>query len=408
MRVLFCSRRFFPAISGMSVYADNLLRELVAAGHDVTMISQYRGDEAGMRIYGGGPPPAVPGVRVLGRRSLGEEVSPADFSRDVDDMLAAIEAEHARAPFDILHAQYGFPNGFTVLLAARRLGIPAVVSIQGGDGHWVGSCCETHRQAMLRVIAHADALLIGCESFATEVVERLGVPRERFTIVPGAVDVTRFHPAQPPGAASGPPRLLYHGRVDRRKGVLDFLTALRLLRDDGVDFSATISGIGPDHDAAQALAHDLHLDIRFTGHTTYDDAPAVYAMGDIFVSPTYAEGFSNTILEAMAYGLPCLSCRAVGVMDCLRDGENGLLVEPGDVTAQAAGLRRLISDGALRTRLAEAALEECRRTYSWTTVGAQIMGIYEALRGTAPRAAAMDPLLPHDPSCRFLAAPHLL
>lgn len=408
MKVLFCSRRFFPAISGMSVYAANLLHELVAAGHDVTMVSQYRGDAAGTRIYGGGPPPDVPGVTVLGRRSLGEEVTPADFERDVADMLETILAEHSRAPFDILHAQYGYPNGWAVLLAARQLGIPAVVSIQGGDGHWVGSCCETHHEAMLRVIEHANALLIGCESFAAEVVERLGVDRARFTIVPGAVDVARFRPAQPPGSAASRPRLLYHGRVDRRKGVLDFLAALRLLRDDDVAFSAVVSGIGPDHDAAQALARELGLDVRFTGHAAYADAPAVYALGDIFVSPTYAEGFSNTILEAMASGLPCVSCHAVGVMDCLRDGENGLLVQPGDVPAQAAALRRLISDAELRRRLAEAALAECGRTYSWSAVGQQIMGIYEGLLGAAPRAASMPTILPQDDGCRFRATPHLL
>ncbi|MES2711465.1 MAG: glycosyltransferase family 4 protein [Pseudomonadota bacterium] len=408
MRVLFCSRRFFPAISGMSVYAANLLQELVGAGHDVTMVSQYRGDPAGTRIYGGGPPPDVEGVRVLGRRSLGEEVAPADFERDVADMLDTILAEHAQSPFDVLHAQYGYPNGWTVLVAAQRLGIPAVVSIQGGDGHWVGSCCETHRQAMLRVVEHADALLIGCESFAGEVVERLGVSRDRFTIVPGAVDVTRFRPVQAPGAAAAIPRLLYHGRVDRRKGALDFLQALRLLRDEGVPFEAIVSGIGPDHDASQAMAAELGLAVRFTGHAAYEDAPAVYAMGDIFVSPTYAEGFSNTILEAMASGLPCLSCHAVGVMDCLRDGENGLLIEPGDVPAQAAALRRLVEDPALRTRLAEAALEECRRTYSWSAVGRQIMDVYAQLRGTAPRAAGMDTVLPHDAGCRFRATPHLL
>ncbi len=62
MRICFVSRRFFPAISGMSVYAVNLLRELVRAGHDVTMISQYRGDAFGTKVYGGGPPPPVPGV----------------------------------------------------------------------------------------------------------------------------------------------------------------------------------------------------------------------------------------------------------------------------------------------------------------------------------------------------------
>ena len=97
MRICFVSRRFFPAISGMSVYALNLLRELVEAGHDVTMISQYRGDAFGKRVYGGGPPPEVPGVRVIGLEQLGEQDG-GDFERDVEAIRATIVAEHrARA-----------------------------------------------------------------------------------------------------------------------------------------------------------------------------------------------------------------------------------------------------------------------------------------------------------------------
>ena len=66
MRICFISRRYFPAISGMSAYAQNYLKELVKLGHDVVMISQYRNDEAGTKIYGGGPPPAIEGVEVIG------------------------------------------------------------------------------------------------------------------------------------------------------------------------------------------------------------------------------------------------------------------------------------------------------------------------------------------------------
>jgi glycogen synthase len=409
MRILFCSRRYFPAISGMSVYAQNFLRELVAAGHDVTMVSQYRGDETGTRIYGGGPPPPLDGVRIIGRRSLGEE-NGGEFERDVEDLIATIRAEHARQPFDLLHAQYGYPNGWSVLLAARELGIPSVVSIQGGDGHWVGSCCEMHRLAMVRVIEHANAVLIGCESFAQEVVERLGVDRDRFTIVPGAVDTTRFmpEPGRQPGDAADPVRMLYHGRVDRRKGSLDFMDALAILRRDGVPFAATVSGIGPDLDATKerAAEHGIADAVRFSGYADYDAAPAVYHEQDVFVSPTYMEGFSNTVLEAMASALPIVSCVAVGVMDCLRDNENGLLVQPGDVPAQAAALRRVVEDAALRRRLATAALEECRSTYSWKPVGRQIMQVYADVLHQAP-STAFDPALPRSP-CRYRDAPHLL
>ncbi len=406
MRVCFVSRRFFPAISGMSVYALNLLRELVGAGHDVTMISQYRGDPFGMRVYGGGPPPPVPGVRVIGLEQVGEQDG-GDFERDVANMVDAVVAEHRRRPFDVLHAQYGYPPGWAVLEASRITGVPNVVSIQGGDGHWVGSCCETHRLAMTRVLDHANAVLIGCQSFADEVIERLGTDPARFTIVPGAVDTARFTPADPP-PADEPPVMLYHGRVDARKGVLDLLDAARQLRDEGIAYRLLISGIGPtfDETAAEIEALGLSGQIEMTGYVEYEDVPEVYRRAHIFVSPTYAEGFSNTILEAMASRLAVVSCRSVGVVDCIRDGENGLLTEPGDRAGLAAALRRVLQDRALRELLADAALEECRRVYSWRKVGGQIMDVYAAVAGQAPDLA-WSSALPVTP-CRFRAEPHLL
>ena len=407
MRICFVSRRYFPAISGMSVYAQNLLRELVAAGHDVTMISQYRGDAFGTRVYGGGPPPPVPGVTVIGLEQIGEQTN-GDFERDIDTMVATIRAEHAKAPFDILHAQYGYPTGWATQLAAKAIGVPTVVSIQGGDGHWVGSCCETHRVAMCEVLAHANALLIGGASFVAEVCDRLGSDPARFTIVPGAVDTSRFTPG--PGDHAGPVRLFYHGRVDRRKGVLDFIDALGLMRGQGVPFEAVISGIGPDVDSSKARAAELNFseaEIRFTGYADYDTVPDLYRHADVFVSPTYAEGFSNTILEAMAAGLAVVSTHSVGVSDCLRDGENGLMVQPGDVPALAQALTRVIEDRTLRERLARDGLEECRRVYSWGAVGRQIMDVYGAVAGSRP-ATDFSGDLPHDPTCRFRAEPHLL
>jgi len=371
------------------------------------MISQYRGDEFGTRVYGGGPPPAVPGVTVIGLEQIGEQTD-GDFERDIDTMVATIRAEHAKEPFDILHAQYGYPTGWATLLAAKAIGVPTVVSIQGGDGHWVGSCCETHRLAMCSVLAHANALLIGGASFVEEVCDRLGSDPARFTIVPGAVDTARFTPG--PGDHAGPVRLFYHGRVDRRKGVLDFIDALGLVRARGVPFEAIISGIGPDVESSKARAAELNFsesEIRFTGYADYDTVPDLYRRADVFVSPTYAEGFSNTILEAMAAGLAVVSTHSVGVSDCLRDGENGLMVQPGDVPALADALTRVIEDGALRARLARDGLEECRRVYSWGAVGRQIMEVYGAVAGLRPATDFAD-ALPHDPACRFRAEPHLL
>ncbi len=413
MRICFISRRYFPAISGMSVYAQNLLRALTAMGHEVVMLSQYRGDEAGTRVYGGGPPPPLPGVKVIGLEALGEQEPFANWERDIQTLAGTAAAQHAEKPFDLVHAQYGYPTGLAALEVSKRLGIPNVVSIQGGDGHWVGPCCATHRDAMRVVLDHAGALLIGSRSFAEEVQGNHGTALSRFTIVPGAVDTSRFRPRDgwTAGGMLDPdvPVLVYHGRVDRRKGALDTLDAVADLIAEGRNLHLIVSGIGPDSGAVAARVQELGIDAhtQITGYADYDAAPAVYRLGDIFLSPTYAEGFSNTILEAMASGLPVVSCFAVGVIDCLRDGENGLLVTPGDIPALTRAIARLLDDMALRKRLAEVAYDEAKRLYSWPVIAAQIAGIYARLAGTAPDLNwTFD--TPPDPSCRFRAAPHLL
>ena len=138
-------------------------------------------------------------MEVHGLRSVGEELGaedpPADFEGDLRAPMVDKALElHARQPFDVVHAQYAYPTGLAALEVSRRAGIPNVVSIQGGDGHWVGGCCETHQRAMDAVLNHAMGLAIGCDSFRDEVVENHGTDPARFTIVPGATNVDQFTP----------------------------------------------------------------------------------------------------------------------------------------------------------------------------------------------------------------------
>ncbi|MDF7814082.1 glycosyltransferase family 4 protein [Hymenobacter sp. YC55] len=413
MRICFISRRYFPAISGMSVYAQNLLRELVALGHDVTMVSQYRGDALGRGVYGGGSPPPVPGVRVVGLEALGEQ-NGGQFENDIQTIIDTVERLHAAQPFDLVHAQYGYPPGLAALLLSRRLDIPNVVSIQGGDGHWVGvNCCGTHQRAIRTVLDHAGAVLIGCQSFADEVIGHHGTAPERFTLVPGAVDVRRFRPRldwQPvQWVDAAHPTLLYHGRVDRRKGVLDLLDAFAQLAPERPALRLIVSGIGPDLEEVRrrVAAAPWREQVELAGYVEYDEVPQVYHRADVFVSPTYAEGFSNTILEAMASGLPCVAAEAVGVVDCLRNDDNGLLMPPGDVPALVAALARILDNDALRRRLAETALHEVRTTYAWSVIGRQIDGVYQQLVGTAPDVNWSEDLTAPE-ACRYRDAPHLL
>ena len=413
LRVCFISRRFFPTISGMSVYAANLLRELVKSGVDVTLVSQYRSDVLGRKVYGGGAPPEVPGVKVIGLELVGEQ-NGGDFETDIVRIVEAVKSEHADKPFNLLHAQYGYPTGFAALEASKLLGVPNVVSIQGGDGHWVGvGCCATHRDAMRIVLENANEILIGSKSFAAEVEENHRVDVSGFAIVPGAVDTNSFAPRDDWRAGAFidaiEPKILYHGRVDRRKGALDLLEAFAdLIKEIDTKPRLIYSGIGPDFEAVQARINELNLNdkVEMRGHVEYENVPQIYREADIFASPTYAEGFSNTILEAMASGLAIVSTRAVGVVDCLRNGENGLLVEIGNIAQIKNALSEVLVNTELRRKLMANALEECRRVYMWEKIGRQIIGIYEHVKSEKPFRRWNLKTEIHD--CRYRHAPHLL
>ena len=167
-----------------------------------------------------------------------------------------------------------------------------------------------------------------------------------------------------------------------------------------------VSGIGPDCEEARERCAALP-GATATGHAEYLDAPDVYRGGDLFVSPTHAEGFSNTILEAMASGLPVVSCRAIGVVDCLAHERDALLAEVSDVRDLAGQIRRLLDDAPLRRRLATTALEEVRRLYAWPAVARQIVGVYDRL-ASRPRDDDFEPMKGEPDPCRFRAEPHLL
>ncbi len=123
--------------------------------------------------------PTSPGCRYTdcarGGGASGYEHVAADFETDMQALIATALQHHEEKPFDVVHAQYCYPTGLAALEISSRLNIPNVVSIQGGDGHWVGLCCQTHHEAMQAVLNHSMALVIGCQSFADEVVENHGI-----------------------------------------------------------------------------------------------------------------------------------------------------------------------------------------------------------------------------------------
>jgi L-malate glycosyltransferase len=125
---------------------------------------------------------------------------------------------------------------------------------------------------------------------------------------------------------------------------------------------------------ARAEAGQVLHAFTFLGHR--DDVPSRLADADIFVLPSRSEAFPNAALEAMATGLPIVASGVGGLLELINDGATGLLVPPGDASALADRLCRLMADPGLASRLGEAACADARTRYSFARMVAGFESLY--------------------------------
>src|SRR5581483_10833323 len=118
-----------------------------------------------------------------------------------------------------------------------------------------------------------------------------------------------------------------------------------------------LAGDGDERGAVEARASELGLNgpVRFLGSLPREDVLALMRGADAALLSSAWENFPHTLVEALAVGTPAIATRVGGVPEIVTDGENGLLVPPGDATALAAAIRRFLDDDALRARLTAAA-----------------------------------------------------
>jgi len=186
-----------------------------------------------------------------------------------------------------------------------------------------------------------------------------GVDVERFA--PGAVDRRALLPQVPDGAVV----VGTVGRLDPVKGHAVLVDAVARLTAHGeVPMQLVIVGEGPERAALQQ-----RIDAAGLGETVHllgerEDVPAVLQTCDVFCLPSFAEGISNTLLEAMATGLPVVATAVGGNRELVVDGEVGCLVPAHDPAALAAALQPLVSDVGMRQRWGAAARRRACEQFS--------------------------------------------
>lgn len=271
-------------------------------------------------------------------------------------------------------------------LAAALLGVPRrvatfqlVLGVPNFPGV-AGTIRTLNRRLQYRTYTHGIAVSTGN---ARRLVEQHGFPAERLRVIPNGVDTTVFAPRPHDGrlrAAWGVPAdaplIGQVGRLSYQKGHTVLFEALRQVWQRIPSAHVVLLGSGEMEDELRQQARQLEraTQVHFVGQER--DMPAALTALDVFVLPSYIEGLSIALLEAMACGLACVASATDGTVDVLRDGENGLLVPPRNSASLAGALIRVLEDRPLRERIGRAARATVVASFSQQQMLKQTSTVY--------------------------------
>ena len=252
------------------------------------------------------------------------------YTRQAFDLVAYFFRVLITRP-DVVHLNTAFDRralgrdiGFVWISTLLRQ--PLFLKFHGSDAELLSSPSRVWRWLSRQVIHQSGAIGV-LSSEERENFIRAGYDGAKFHVVKNVVDWRRFADGAWPRPK--PDQLLFIARFIPTKGLLEVLRAVRILRDQGRDVNLICVGDGPQKQEAQTLAGELGLDgaVRFTGQVSEIETTRHYLESFALVIPTRAEGFSMTIFQSLAAGLPILTTRIRAAADYLSEPDNVLWVE---------------------------------------------------------------------------------
>ncbi|MFA7681685.1 MAG: glycosyltransferase family 4 protein [Candidatus Peribacteraceae bacterium] len=207
---------------------------------------------------------------------------------------------------------------------------------------------------------------------APKILKRLGITKKT-QVIPTGIDVSKFEIRNSKFETPDTSMVVtYIGRLESVKGVDDFLAASTELKQEVPEL--TIQVVGWYRECHPLLAQ-YEDKAKFLG--LRDDVDAILRDTDIFVLPSYSEGLSNALMEAMASGCACIATEVGGNRFLIQNGVSGFLYPPGDREALKAHLRRLVEDTEKRRALGKAARKRIEETFDWRRVEKQYQGLFQ-------------------------------
>lgn len=389
MKRLLSISTLYPAIGrpGFGRFVGRQMQALAERGDwDVTVINPIGQPPVPLKRYAGLK--SVPEVEYQGQVTihhprfllvpgLSGPINPTLIAHAVMPLVRQL---HAERPFDIVDAQFFYPDGPAAAKIARALDLPLTIKARGSDIHLWGGRFWPRRQ-MTDAAQQASALLAVSQALAKDMIA-LGMPDDRISVHYTGLDRERFRPLEREAArqlVSALPSLqiwsegrllLCVGALLAIKGQALAIRALPLLADD---VRLAIAGTGADEPALKRLVRQLGLESRvhFLGSVDHDILPHLLCAADVMVLPSEREGLANAWIEALACGTPVVIPDIGGAREVVRHPSAGRIVErTPDAIAHAV-------DELLQSPPSQEAVAENAEHFSWGANAATLAEIYE-------------------------------
>jgi glycosyltransferase involved in cell wall biosynthesis len=266
--------------------------------------------------------------------------------------------------FDVIDAEFFWPDGVAAMHLSRALGIPFSIKARGSDIHFWGTVPGV-REQMLEAAAEAGGLLAVSAALKGSMAD-LGMPGDNIRVHYTGIDLDRFRPANRAAAKTAlgveGPLLVSAGALIPLKGQALAIQAIRQLPGA----TLLLVGDGPERAPLEALAAPLGDRVRLLGNRPHDELPSLFAAADAMVLPSEREGLANVWVESLACGTPLVISDVGGAREVLDRPEAGRLAarEPGAI---AAAVREILAAPP-----APAAVRAAAERFSWERNAAEL------------------------------------
>ena len=293
-----------------------------------------------------------------------------------------------RTAIEHLHAHFAVATATVARLASRFAKVPYTFTAHAKDIFHA----SVRPEALRRNLSEAATAITVSDYNRDYLVQTYGAAAARTHRVYNGIDLQQFPYASP---ERRPPRIAAVGRLVEKKGFADLVTACALLRDRGLACRCEIVGTGPLELALRALMQRCGLEdrVQLLGLRPRSEVvahirdAAVLAAPCVIGSDGDRDGLPTVLLEAMALGTPCVSTDVTGIPELLQGDESGLVVPQHDPAALAAALERLLTDPALRVRLASCARPRVEAEFDIRRTAGQLRAVFREASSTAAELA---------------------